>query len=289
MAKTTDTVALNDWHAIGCQTDASVDKPLETKLLGQRIRAQRDHDGALTVIEINDDSTAGRTLRVQENYGHIWACLGTPARELFDMPEYNEAGRRQVLCGTVRVKASPLRIVENFLDLGHFPYVHPGVLGQEPQTQVYPYQATIREDVDEVWATDCRFYQQQAAMSASDGQETQYMYRVPAPYVTMLYKTCPQQVDAWDVIGLFAQPLEEDLCDVHTFMWLIDETSTMAQLIQFQQMIFLQDRNILENQMPKCMPLNPRAEAGVQADIMSATYRRWLRKKNLQYGAIAHR
>ena len=128
--------------------------------------------------------------------------------------------------GVVTVRTSPLRIVENFLDLSHFPYVHTGILGIEPRTEVTDYDVEVRQPEDEIWATQCRFFQPQAAMSADDGQISDYLYRVTSPFVTVLYKTCPIKTGVWDLIGLFVQPLEEDHCDVHTFMLLYDDTTT---------------------------------------------------------------
>ncbi len=66
------------------------------------------------------------------------------------LPEADEPDRRVVNCGTVAVRASGLRIVENFLDLAHFPFVHTDILGAEPHTEVTHYNVEIRRDVDEV-------------------------------------------------------------------------------------------------------------------------------------------
>jgi phenylpropionate dioxygenase-like ring-hydroxylating dioxygenase large terminal subunit len=203
---------------------------------------------------------------------------------LFDMPEFEEDRRRFVDCGTVTVRTSPFRIVENFLDMSHFPYVHTHVLGEEPETEVRDYTVEIREPEDEVWATECAFYQPQAAMSAEGGQLSLYEYRVASPCVTVLYKTCPVEEGAWDLIGIFVQPREEDLCDVHVFMLLIDDASSEESLLSFQHMIFLQDRSILENQMPPGIPLDVGDEMAVPADKMSMAYRRWLRRKGIVFG-----
>ncbi len=94
-----------------------------------------------------------------------------------------------------RVRTSGLRIVENFLDMAHFPFVHTDILGAEPHTEVAQYATEIRRDVDEVWATNCRFFQPQAAASATEGIVTEYQYRVASPFVTVLYKTCPNARD----------------------------------------------------------------------------------------------
>ncbi|TIT50021.1 MAG: aromatic ring-hydroxylating dioxygenase subunit alpha, partial [Mesorhizobium sp.] len=175
--------------------------------------------------------------------------------------------------------------VENFLDIAHFPFVHTDILGSEPHTEVQNYKVEIREDEDEVWATQVKFYQPQAAKSAEGGITTEYMYRVPAPTCSILYKTCPPRPGEWDVITLFVQPLAEDLCDVWPWMALFDDETPMTDLIHFQQTIFVQDRSILENQIPRLLPLDPGMEIPTRADLTSVAYRRWLKRHGYTYGA----
>ena len=59
-----------------------------------------------------------------------------------------------------------------------------------------------------------------------------------------------------------------------------------ADLVQFQQMIFLQDRSILESQRPIKLPLDPKMEIPTRADLTSVAYRRWLKKRGALYGAV---
>jgi phenylpropionate dioxygenase-like ring-hydroxylating dioxygenase large terminal subunit len=54
--------------------------------------------------------------------------------------------------------------------------------------------------------------------------------------------------------------------------------------VQFQQMIFMQDRIILENQRPILLPMEPRSEIPTRADATSVAYRRWLKEKGVRYG-----
>ena len=283
MTRTTDEIALNDWQAVGTVEEISSGKRRNTRLLGQDIIVEMD--GAQPrMFETNADGGMGAEHPAQILYGHVWTTLGTPAKPPLDMPEFLEDDRRLVVCGAVTVRASALRIVENFLDMSHFPYVHTGVLGEEPVTEVNDYKIEVRQPEDEIWATECSFFQPQAAMSAGDGQVSEYMYRVSSPFVTVLYKTCPAVEGAWDLVGIFVQPRDEAVCDVHTFMLVFDDASTMSDLIHFQQKIFLQDRSILENQMPPGLPLDPKDEMAIKADGSSMLYRRWLRKKGLVFG-----
>jgi phenylpropionate dioxygenase-like ring-hydroxylating dioxygenase large terminal subunit len=110
---------------------------------------------------------------------------------------------------------------------------------------------------------------------------------VATPFVTLLYKTCPNADDRWDVIALFVQPTDPDRCRAHPVMFLIDDAAPLSTLVQFQQLIFLQDRIIIENQRPRLLPLEPRAEIPTRADGSSVAYRRWLKEKGLVYGTSA--
>jgi len=92
---------------------------------------------------------------------------------------------------------------------------------------------------------------------------------------------------------MFVQPMEEGLCRAQAVMYLVDGISTHTSLLLFEQVIFLQDRIILENQRPLLLPLDPRQEIPTRADASSIAYRRWLKEKGLRFGtatisAIGH-
>ena len=63
----------------------------------------------------------GRSLPIVKRFGHLWTSLGHPDKDLFTIPEAEHPDRTLVDVGVVRVKCSPLRAVENFLDIAHFP------------------------------------------------------------------------------------------------------------------------------------------------------------------------
>jgi phenylpropionate dioxygenase-like ring-hydroxylating dioxygenase large terminal subunit len=286
LTKTTDKVALDQWYAI--DTAAEVGSvPKYTRLLGQDLVLCRAADGSFDVRELDDHGRLSERLPTQVRYGCLWTTLGTPQKDIFRISEAEEDDRNQIMCGWVRMRASALRVVENFLDMAHFPFVHTDILGAEPHTEVRHYNTEIRRETDEVWATDCVFYQPQAAKSATTGIDTRYTYRVASPFVTLLYKTCPIAANRWDVICLFVQPMEPDRCRAHPTMYIIDSATPRSSLIAFQLLIFLQDRIILENQRPRLLPLEPRSEIPTRADICSVVYRRWLKEKGLTYGTCS--
>ena len=96
---------------------------------------------------------------------------------------------------------------------------------------------------------------------------------------------CPSAPARLDVIALLIQPVEEDACRAQPVMYLVDTASALTELLRFEQVIFLQDRIIVENQRPVLLPLDPRSEIPTRADSSSIAYRRWLKEKlALRYG-----
>ena len=274
-----DRILLDDWHVVADLDNLGRGSVFETALFERPVSVRRDADGNVTC------TSGDRALPTQTKYGFIWTCLGTPARDILHIPEAFEEDRYIVSGGSFGVRVSGLRVVENFLDMGHFPFVHTGWLGEEPHTEVRPYEVAVTDE-DEILATECYFHQPVASPTAEGGIEVEYTYRVYRPYMVALYKTNPLFEDRPDYIVLFIQPVGPENCVVHSMLCYIKEGMTEASLRWFMQLIFAQDKPILENQFPRRLPLDPRAETPIRADKVAIVYRRWLRDHNVRYGAI---
>ncbi|WP_157014715.1 aromatic ring-hydroxylating oxygenase subunit alpha [Mesorhizobium xinjiangense] len=284
MAVTTDQVVLNEWVACGWHGQVPMGQSYDTVIFGQEICVSRKGAEEYEVAVIEENGATGRTLPVQVRYTCIFTTLGNPTRPLPVIAEFDEDDRRIIGCGSVGVRTSPYRIIENFLDMAHFSFVHTNVLGAPDQTEVLAYKTEHRKDVDEIWALDCKFYQPAASTASAGGQMTDYVYRVMSPFSVMLYKNVFGDPARNDAICLFVQPMAETECLAYMPMALVDEISTPEGIIDFQQGIFLQDRIILENQRPTLLPLDPTIELPTRADASSIAFRRWLKAMNLQFG-----
>lgn len=271
----------NEWYPVAVVEDLQSNVLYRTRLLGQDIQYSIDEAGNFAAHRTDSSSTPCRT---QTRYFTHWVSLDEPAEGFFDVPEFEEPDRRILGAGSMKVHVSGLRVVENFLDMAHFPYVHTGLLGEEPHTDVKPYKVHVDASTDEIFATDCKFFQPISALSATEGIEAEYIYRVTRPFTAILYKTSPSQPSRLDALCLFVQPLDEQWCMVHTVLCYVDEVSKERDLRLFQQTIFGQDLMILSNHVPRTLPLDPKFEVPTRADAMSAAYRRWLRDKGIHYG-----
>jgi phenylpropionate dioxygenase-like ring-hydroxylating dioxygenase large terminal subunit len=287
-----DPALLDLWHPVAAIPEVRGRGPVSTQLLGQMLVVSGQEGEEISVRELLEPLAGSQlsneseelSLPVREAFGFVWTSLGTPPEQLFDIPEFNETDRWYENSGSFRVHTSAGRVVENFLDLAHFPFIHKGYLGEQPYTEVKDYSVTVKDG--EIWATGCEFYQPIAAVSATDGQVTKYTYRLAHPFCPLLYKTSPVDPERFDVIGIFVQPMTEVRACAHQFLCLLDEANDDATIKRFQAIIFGQDKPILENQVPKRLPLDPKAEKPIKADKTSIQYRRWLTELGVSYGVV---
>jgi len=287
-------VILNLWHPLAAIAELPVGKVVDTVLLEERVSFALDAAGQAAAWRSRTDLAAGEAVelhRINESlpvklaYGYVWASLGAPA-DIFPIPEFDEPDRRKLNAATMGVNISAPRAIENFLDMGHFPYVHTDILGAEPHTEVKEYDVEISTDRDEIVATRCRFFQPMASQVSRGGADVEYIYRVPHPYCSVLYKSSPTDEKRLDVIAIFIQPVDQEHIRAHMMLCVLDADSEDKVIKRFQQTIFGQDKPILENQFPKRLPLDPRAETPIRADKSAIAYRRWLSQKGVTYGVI---
>jgi phenylpropionate dioxygenase-like ring-hydroxylating dioxygenase large terminal subunit len=275
-----DPILWNDWHPVAARCMLDPARAHETMLLGVPLVVTINADGTITVQRVDHAA-----LHQDERYGLVWVCLGTPTRGILPIPEADEPDRPIVVVGSVGVRASGPRVIENFLDLGHLGYVHARYLGDDPHTRVLPYTV---EPLPEggIIATQCKMFQPQASPAATEGFMVDYIYKVERPLATCLYKANPVQRDRFDIIFLIVQPVTEETSIAHPLLLCLPDGTTPAALRAFQQTIFMQDKPILENQVPKRLPLADGAELPIAADKSSVAYRRWLSAIGLTWGVI---
>jgi phenylpropionate dioxygenase-like ring-hydroxylating dioxygenase large terminal subunit len=220
-----------------------------------------------------------KTYRAQVKYGLVWASLGQPKNDVPCFAEWDDASYRKVLCGPYRLNASGPRIVENFLDVGHFPFVHAGILGDAAHPEIMDYEAEITPDG--VLAQGVRVYQPDP-YGTGVGDYVTYVYRALRPLTAYLLKQSTQTL----AIQLMVTP--HDLVDSTAWMVMAmnyGDDVPEAEFIAFQDRIFGQDAPILKSQRPELLPLDLQAELHLKSDRAAIAYRKWLGQLGLTIGA----
>jgi phenylpropionate dioxygenase-like ring-hydroxylating dioxygenase large terminal subunit len=248
-----------------------------------------DADGQCIHIPANPSirpakRACARTYRVEEKYGVVWTCFGKPSsRPLGFFPEYDTPGARRINLAAQTVRSSAPRVVENFLDMAHFPFVHTGILGDASHAEVQDYE--VIETDGGLEARQCRFWQP-AGLPGQEGADIEYVYRVKRPLVASLSKVAQRGEGALHLL-LVASPVSE----TETRAWLVsvfeDElTHSDQELYDFNMRILMQDTPIVESQWPKRLPLDPNAELHQVCDRLSVEYRRYLMGRGFGYGTV---
>lgn len=83
----------------------------------------------------------------QERYGLIWVSLEEPIYSLPEIPELENGNWKIVDTGPYEWKSDASRQLENFTDFGHFPWVHPGLLGDPDRPVVPDHKVEIHDHV----------------------------------------------------------------------------------------------------------------------------------------------
>lgn len=217
--------------------------------------------------------------QVRERYGLIWVCLGTPAGDVPVFPEWDDVSFRKVDAGPYLFKAHGPRVVENFLDVGHFPFVHAGFLGDPGHTEVGDYE--VETTSDGIIARDIPVWQPDPD-GTGQSAEVKYTYRVLRPLTAYFLKSHQEQRFS---IFNSVTPVDEHSSVAWMLMALnyAPETSD-EQLRSFQDVVSAQDIPIVESQRPELLPLDLQAELHLRSDRTAIAYRRWLTKLGLRYG-----
>lgn len=235
-----------------------------------------------------------------ERYGLVWVQLA-PARAVLTaaLPVFaaEEDGQlRKLNCGPYDVHTSAPRIVENFLDMAHFGFVHEHWLGSRDAAEIADYQ--VHSTPTGLRATGCKAVQPKSNLHSTTTAQVEYSYEVTAPYAAVLTKvTEPASVAApgaataataayREAIGLFICPIGQERSRVWFRLAVADFASLDQTLRDFQHTIFTQDQPVLESQSPKRLPLDVRAEVHTAADKASSAYRRYLSQQAITFGVI---
>lgn len=232
---------------------------------------------------------AGHRIRiheVQEKHGLLWVRLAPGRDEMPCFDAEDEPRLRKLNCGPYEVAASAPRIVENFLDMAHFAFVHEGWLGERGCTAIDDYR--VEDTPCGLRATQCRAWQPQSNLHSTAPAQVEYTYEVTGPYAAVLTKVPEAGTVAlpdWrESIAMFICPLEPERSRVWFRLAVADFESSNEKLRSFQDAIFLQDQPVLESQSPKLLPLDLRAELHTAADRASSAYRRYLSRLGITFG-----
>ncbi len=247
-------------------------------------------DGRCVAIpQLEDPSRVPAKARIaafscQERYGLVWVALDGPRWPLPEVGELEDGTWTVVTAGPYRWQCDAARQVENFTDLGHFPWVHPGLLG-DPDRPVVP-RHEVRTEGNVLHYTIVR---PEAAntddfpvfANEQDGPPQRHSrYELHLPYTIALRL-------GWGgergMVYFFAsQPVAADRCAGYVLIgrnYNLDQPARVLQ--EFEDTIFGQDQLVVESQRPEQVPFDLAAELHLKFDAVAVAYRKAMRALGL--------
>jgi len=245
-----------------------------------------DHDGHCVHVPAlpaftPPASCVARSRPAREALGLVWVRLSADTEAIDVGPALADLPARVIVCGPFDAATSAPRVVENFLDMSHFGFVHEGLLGDRSHFEVPDHVVGHTADGRPV-VEHYRAWQPQASAGATEGGWIDYRYELLGPYAALLRKRGPGgSVD--EAYALWVCPASPETSRVWFTLFTGDTETPASDLQRFQAAIFEQDRPIIESQRPKCLPIGG-GEAMSAADRLSAAYRRYLHAQSISFG-----
>lgn len=215
--------------------------------------------------------------KVREAYGLVWLCLDIPARPIPPFPggEDDDPAWHRFFAFSERWETSAGRILENFCDWTHIPFVHDGILGSQELPRVTPSEVVEHED--EAGFSISYSYDQidQSELYGEGGALTiRRTFVVYLPFMAHLYKIRPTGETTLLTMALCPHgPKETTL-----YLWISRNHDFERPDQEYRQLsldVFRQDRRVVETQLPEQIPVDLRRELHLKLpDAFSVEYRR---------------
>lgn len=243
-----------------------------------------EQSGQCVSFPSHPDQTPPRTAHAKvyaskEAYGYVWTSLGEPSVDVPEFPEWADTDYRKIVCLPFEYKAAATRAVENFLDVGHFPFVHGGLLGDMDHTAIEDYE--VESSPKGILATNVKVWQPDPD-GTGIGKYVNYTYGTRRPFTAYFSKDSNGQKY---MIQLNVTPVDELEC----IAWMCIAMNygrdiPEEELKAFQEKIVKQDIPVVESQRPELLPLDLQAELHLRSDRIAVAYRKWLREMGLTFG-----
>lgn len=253
-----------------------------------------DGDGRCTRIpQLAESTPVPAKARVdsyhcQDRYGVVWVALlpptELPAKPLVEIPELESDDWVVVETGPFSWQTDASRQVENFTDFGHFPWVHPGLLGDPERAEVPAHSVRIEGDVlhYEVVRPEAPNRDDFPVFSNPEQvrPERRSRYELHLPYTIVLRL-------GWGgreamVYFFVSQPVATGECRGYCIIGRNYNLEQPASVLQeFERVIFSQDQRIAESQRPEKVPFDLAAELHLKFDAVAVAYRKAMKANAL--------
>jgi phenylpropionate dioxygenase-like ring-hydroxylating dioxygenase large terminal subunit len=215
-------------------------------------------------------------------FGLVWLAPHGPVGPLPEVPEWDDPDFTVVPMPVQRWNASAAQMADNFLDVAHFPFTHPGSIGDPDDREVLTYEVA-REPwsfrVEHRHAARSLTYSMQPGEDPTNEMTTRSLVFVnTAPHHVYLRI---QYDDSGDVVTIcfFHCAVDAEHTDLYAFQIRNDMGPggySVAEVEAQQNLVANEDKQLLEQLVVKGIPRELGGELHVRADRSTVELRRLL-------------
>lgn len=214
--------------------------------------------------------------QVAERYGLVWVCPGEPAHPIPLIGQDADPAFRRINTPVEHWVVSTPRLVDNFMDFSHFPWVHTGTFGAGQDPLVPKLELTQLDDCffGYTYEVDAANPDEATAVSGSDDDVVHRVMTTGFALPFTVRSTITYDSGLQHILLLCSTPID-DLNSLFTFVvWRNDDHRIDPdEIIAFDRAIGAEDKAMLE-QVPGTLPLERTGVVNVQSDKPSVEWRR---------------
>ena len=257
------------WHPVSRTVDLAP-SGTDVLLLGEPWTIRRP-GGALEAADASGVSAWG----VEERYGLVWLAPDEAVTPLPEYPEYEDGLAYEVIRRTTSASAGVL--IDNFLDVTHFSYLHQRTFGLVRPVTVERYELALSE-----WTItlthETRLHESSTPLDGTldlDGLTRTATYVYSPPYVTHLRMAFPPGEGENSASTLACQPESATSTVAYVIVGWPSHEGLDAQLA-LSDAVLAEDLAMVELIEDPRLPLSLKAELHTRADRAAVELRRML-------------
>jgi phenylpropionate dioxygenase-like ring-hydroxylating dioxygenase large terminal subunit len=215
-----------------------------------------------------------------EQHGMVFIAPEPPLTELLDIPEADDPEFAHGELEPIRACVGAGLMLDNFLDMAHFPFVHAATIGtsESEHVEFTGERADLGMRVHARHPFPNREDPAVAAGTRPLVQTRALEYRYRAPFSICL-RIDYVEAGGTNVLDFYVQPEDDDSCLIYTTVHrndLAGDEHSMAEAVAFERKVIDEDLALQERYVDRRLPLDLTAEVHVKADRMTIELRRIL-------------
>jgi phenylpropionate dioxygenase-like ring-hydroxylating dioxygenase large terminal subunit len=273
------------WHPVA-RSDEVGPEPVEARLLGETWLLSRSPADRTPAARRQDDDA--QPAAITDHNGLVLLAPEPPATELLPVDEAHDPTFRIGWLTPTRAAVGAGLMIDNFLDMAHFPFVHAATIGTAESERVH--DMTVERDHETfgmtVTAEHPFPHHEDPGVAAGlrpllQRRRLTYIYRAPFSVGLRI-----EYLDAGgtNTIAFYVQPEDKDSCRIYAAVYRDDlgaddtpAAERMREAVRYEEAIVAEDLALQARYSDLRLPLDLRIEVHVQADRATVELRRILR------------